>query len=317
MCSFIINNVYIDDYYTLIGKYEQKGLLKEVNFKLNNNYFEEKTFEKAEVKMQKKVLDELLFKNRVDIIIGGDLSNQLAIINKSVQDINIPFLGVYSACSSFIESLIISSLLIDSKKIKKALCLTSSHNSNSEKQFRYPIEYGAPKLKRSTYTATAAVGCVLKNNKTNIKIESVTIGNVVNSTIKDANNMGAVMAPGAFSTIKTHLNDLNREINYYDLILTGDLGKCGQDILKTLLKNNQYYPKKYIDAGMELYSKNQSVNSGASGPAVLPLVFFSNYLKSKYKKILLIGTGSLHSQVLVNQKNEIPCVSHAVSIEVI
>ena len=137
--------------------------------------------------------------------------------------------------------------------------------------------------------------------------------------ITDANNLGAVMAPAAASTLYEHLNDLKRDLNYYDLILTGDLGCVGSEIFKEYcLQNYNLKLKRYLDAGCELYLKSQETYAGGSGPACLPLVLFNKILPiSKYKKILIIGTGALHSKTFVNQKNPIPAIAHAVSLEVL
>ena len=245
--------------------------------------------------------------------------NQITATSFNMRDYNIPFLGVYSACASFPESLLILANMVDSKFLKKGIAITSSHNLTSEKQFRFPIEYGCLKPKRSTFTATGAVSTLVSNKVSKVKVESATIGRVIDYGIKDPFNMGAVMAPAAASTIVNHLNELNRSINYYDVVLTGDLGKVGSQILKEfLLKNNNIKMKNHLDAATLIYSDEQETFSGASGPVALPIVLFNKILKQrKYKKILIVGTGSLHSPVMCNQKNTIPSIAHAVSLEVI
>ena len=245
--------------------------------------------------------------------------NQITATSFNMRDYNISFLGVYSACASFPESLLILANMVDSKFLKKGIAITSSHNLTSEKQFRFPIEYGCLKPKRSTFTATGAVSTLVSNKVSKVKVESATIGRVIDYGIKDPFNMGAVMAPAAASTIVNHLNELNRSINYYDVVLTGDLGKVGSQILKEfLLKNNNIKMKNHLDAATLIYSDEQETFSGASGPVALPIVLFNKILKQrKYKKILIVGTGSLHSPVMCNQKNTIPSIAHAVSLEVI
>ena len=197
--------------------------------------------------------------------------------------------------------------------------MTSSHNLHAEKQFRFPIEYGAPKPTTTTFTATGAVACLLTKEQTNIKIESYTIGKVIDMGCKDASHMGAVMAPAAANVIMSHLTELERDINYYDLILTGDLGCIGSKILGEFLKRVYGIKmKQHLDAGCELYLKSQEETyAGASGPVALPLYLFNKVLKPKKKqKILIVGTGSLHNPFFVNQKLSIPAVAHAVSLEV-
>lgn len=323
MASLIFKNVYINDQETVVGPYENNGILN-FNNSIKDFYGDEKSFENCEIKLQKIVFDNILRKNNlsdinIDLVVGGDLMNQITATSFNIRDYNIPFLGVYSACASFPESLLILANMVDSKFLKKGIAITSSHNLTSEKQFRFPIEYGCLKPKRSTFTATGAVSTLVSNKVSKVKVESATIGRVIDYGIKDPFNMGAVMAPAAASTIVNHLNELNRSINYYDVVLTGDLGEVGSQILKEfLLKNNNIKMKNHLDAATLIYSDEQETFSGASGPVALPIVLFNKILKQrKYKKILIVGTGSLHSPVMCNQKNTIPSIAHAVSLEVI
>lgn len=323
MASLIYKNVYLKDYSTTAGPYEKNGNLNIKNT-FDDFYNKEKTFENCEIKMQKDVIEELLSKNilsdqDINLLVGGDLMNQLSATSYNLRNFNFPFLGVYSACASFVESMLVLANAINLNDSKKGIAITSSHNLTSEKQFRFPIEYGTLKPERSTFTATGAAACLLTNEETKIKVESATIGKVVDYGIKDVHNMGAVMAPAAANTIATHLYDLKRDISYYDLVLTGDLGEVGSDILKEFLeKNNQIKLRKHIDAGTQIYKFDQPTFAGASGPVALPLVLFNKILKTKkYKKILVVGTGSLHSPVMCNQKNTIPAIAHAISLEVL
>lgn len=324
MPSLKFNNVYINDFYSVAGPMEKVGQIRKFDKTLDDYYFGEKTFELAEIKMQKTVIENLLYKNKcttmeIDCLIGGDLTNQISASSYTARKFKIPNLGIYSACASFVEALIISANFIDSKKMKKIIALTSSHNLVAEKQFRFPVEYGAPKKKTSTFTATGSVGALVTGVVNNIKVESATIGITVDLDCKDTNHLGAAMAPAAADTIKRHLTDLKRDANYYDLILTGDLGAVGSKILLEYLEvNNNIKLKKHVDAGEQIFAKSQDVNAGASGPVTLPLVLFNKVLKnSKFKKILIVGTGALHSPNLLNQKDTIPAIAHAVSLEVL
>ena len=321
MASFKFNNVYIKDWYSIASNNETLGPVKKYNQVIADHYFGEKTFERAEMKMQSTVIDNLLkrndLQNKIDLLIGGELSNQLSLTNFTLSKYHIPYLGVYSACASFNEALIIMSNFLESKKIKNGICLTSSHTEVAERQFRYPIEYGAPRFKRSTMTATGSVG-ILVSNEGKIKVNAATIGESVNYGITDVNNMGAVMAPAAFETLMKHLKDLKVPANYYDLILTGDLGRTGSKIFLELLRKNNINLSNYQDAGSILFKEDNFENSGSSGPVTLPLVVFNKIIQSKkYKKILLLATGALHSPTLVNQHEEIPAISHAISLEVL
>lgn len=323
MNTFKYNNVYLKDYTTLVGPDEKISKLKDFDASINDFYFGEKTFELAEIKMQRKVIDNILSRNKllesnVDLLLGGDLINQLSITNTAASNYYIPYLGLYSACATFGESLIIGANFIESKLINNAVTVISSHNKTAERQYRYPIEYGPNKKLYSSYTATGSVASLLSNIETNIKVESGTIGRVIDYGVTDANNMGAIMAPSAADTLFNHLNDLKRKPSYYDLILTGDLGEYGSILFKELCqKKYNLRVSKYLDAGANIYKEEQEVLAGASGPVCLPLFLFTKVLKEKkYKKILLIATGSLHSTVMVNQKNTLVSVSHAVSLEV-
>ena len=323
MASLKFNNVYLNDWFTICGPLESNSRLKKLDITMDDYYYGEKTFEKAEAKMQNMVMQRILERNRlkyenVDIIVGGDLLDQITATNYACINMPISLLGIYSACATFPESLIVSSMFIENKGIKRALSITSSHNLTAERQFRYPIEYGSPKPHTSTFTGTASISTLMSKVTGKIKIESATIGKVTEMGIKDANHLGAVMAPAAARTLYEHLTDLKRDINYYDLILTGDLGCIGSKIFKEyVLRKYNLKVKKYLDAGCELYVKSEEVYSGGSGPACLPLVLFNKILPlGKYKKILIIGTGALHSKTFVNQKNPIPAIAHAVSLEV-
>ena len=324
MASKKFSNVYIKDNFSIVGPLERDGLLKNYDLVMDDYYYGERTVEQAEIKMQKVVLDNLLNKNKlsenkIDVLIGGDLINQISISSYNASKFRIPYLGIYSACASYAEELIIASSMISGKLAKNIIAITSSHNLNAERQFRYPVEYGAVKKHTTTFTTTAAVSTLLTNEQTNIKIESATIGKSIDMGVTDTNNMGAVMAPAAADTLNNHLLEMKRNINYYDLVLTGDLGLVGREIfLEMLNKEYNINLKKYIDAGCEIYTNSQETYAGASGPVALPLVLFDKILCCKrYKKILVIATGSLQSVQLANQKLGIPGIAHAISLEVL
>lgn len=322
MSSFKYNNVYIKDYETIAGPEEIKGNLTYQN-SIKDYYNDEDKLEDAEIKMQNICLNNITkrnkLNNKIDLLVGGDLLNQIAITSYNVVNRDIPFLGLYNACATFNESLIILANFLEQKSIKNGLAITSSHNLNAERQYRFPIEYGSPKKNYTTFTTTGAACALLTNEPTSIKIESATIGTVVDYGIKDVSNMGAVMAPSAAETLHKHLTELKRDLNYYDIIVTGDLGKLGSNLfLKIINDDYKYIPNNYIDAASIIYTENQNTFQGGSGPVVIPLVLFNKIIKEKNnKKILLLATGSLHSPLMVNLKKSIPAITHAVSIEVI
>ena len=323
------NNVYLNETATVTGPFEKNGPLQSYYDKSYSDfYFGTKTWEDAESKLIEDSIDILLYKIGktrfdIDILLSGDLLNQIVASNYAASTLNIPYLGIYSACATSIEGLIIASDMIESKKIDNAICSTSSHNNAAEKQFRYPVEYGGPKPKTTTFTCTGGVAAYISSDKSNIKIESSTIGSVVDMGIKDAYHMGAVMAPAAAQTIYKHLLDTGRDISYYDLILTGDLGIYGEKILLDFMKTEYNIElKNYDDSGTMIYDlENQDVYAGASGPACLPLVTYGYILsqmkKKKLKRVLLVGTGALMSTTMVNEKHSIPSIAHAISLEVI
>lgn len=323
MASIKFNNAYIKDAFSIAGPLESEGQIRKFDLTIDDYYYQEKTFIDAEIKMQRVVIENLIYRNKlakkIDLIVGGDLSNQTTISNFAAKHFDIPFLGIYNACASFAEGLIIAGNFADNKQFKNSIVITSSHNLNAERQFRFPIEYGAPRANTTTFTATGAVGAIVTSEKSKIKLESATIGNVIDFEQYDATHMGAVMAPAAVQVLVKHLNDLQRNLNYYDVILTGDLGKIGVDIFREYLKVNYGLKiKNHMDAGCEIFLSSQEIYSGASGPVTLPLVLFNKILKSnKYKKVLVIATGSLHSKDTTNQKKTIPSIAHAVSLEVL
>ncbi|MFA7119937.1 MAG: hypothetical protein WC277_00485 [Bacilli bacterium] len=309
-------NVFINDYYSLAGPLEKKSNLKNCDYFMDDYYFGEKTPEKSESKMQKIVIQNLIKNERPDLIIGSDLNNQLTATSLSVVDLKISYMGHYCACASSASTLITLANFIMSKNIKRGLFIISSHTLTAEKQFRFPVEYGAPKPIRGSQTATGAVGIIASNQKSKIKIVSGLLGKVIDSGIKDVHNMGAIMAPSAVDTLINFLNKSKTTVKDYDLILTGDLGKVGSEIFKAVLQK-EYKIKitNHLDAGATLYKNFEY--SGASGPSVLPLTLVTKILtNNKYKKILYLATGSLHSTLLVNQKNSIPTLTHALYLEV-
>lgn len=313
------SNVYLGDAYTFIGKNEHK-LTITGDESVNDYYMGKKSFEEGEVEYQKRSISGLIKREKdkkIDLLIGADLQNQLLASNFAARKYNYPFLGIYSACASYAEGLIIASSLIE-QKLKNVVVTVSANNLASEKQFRFPIEYGAIRKNVNTFTVSASISSLVTSAKTKIKIESATIGNVVDIGYSDTNNMGAVMATSAHQTIVKHLKDTKRKPDYYDFVLTGDLGVYGVKILKELLeKEDNITLKNVLDAGTLIFEDSGSSIAGGSGPVCLPLILNNKILKNKaIKKILIVATGSLHSKVSSNLGESVPSISHAVSLEV-
>ena len=324
--TFKYNNVYILDAVTISGPYEKNGPLGNYFDKSYKEfYFGTKSWEEAESKLIEESVNMVVNKVSIkpDLLISGDLLNQIVASNYAASKLGLPYLGVYSACASSVEGLIIGSNMIESNQIKNCVCAVSSHNNAAEKQFRYPVEYGGVKPMTTTFTTTGGCSAFLSNKKSNIKIESATIGKVVDMGIKDVYNMGAVMAPSCANTLYTHLTETKRDINYYDLILSGDLGRYGKDIMKDYMKEEYKIElNNYDDSACMIFDINkQDVYAGGSGPACLPLVtygyIFNKMKKKEIKKVLLLATGALMSTTMVNEKETIPSVTHAISLEVV
>ena len=323
------NNVYVADRYTIAGVYEKDGPISDY-FDLiydKDFYYGCDTFERAEEKMLSNCILKLINRSKlidsdIDYVISGDLENQIAASDYAMRDFNIPFLGIFSACATFGEGLLIGANMIEGKRANKIIVSTSSHNMVAERQFRNPTEYGAPKKKTTTWTSTGAVSLLLSNKKSKIKISSATPGIVQDKGITDVNNMGGVMAIAAADTLKRHFDDLKIKPDYYDLILTGDLGIYGKEILIEYLKDMGIdISKNYEDCGLILYDrKRQPVYAGASGPASSALVLCAYILKEmergKYKRVLIVPTGAIFSPTRSFQKDSIPSIAHAIGLEV-
>lgn len=329
--TYKYNKVYLGNAYTIAGNYENDGPLGNYFDKTypKDLYFGCSSWEHAEIKLMKESLEGVMKKDHktskdIDVVFAGDLQNQIATSDYAMREFDIPFFGIYSACATSGEGIIGASTFIESGKAKNCIVSVASHNMAAEKQYRNPTEYGTPKPKVATFTATGAVSLILSNKKSNVKIESSTIGRVIDKGVKDVNNMGAVMAPAAADTIYRHLTDLKREPKYYDLILTGDLGEYGKNILINYMKEvyDIDISKNYNDCGTMLFdTKKQPVFAGGSGPVCSALVNFGYIYKQmkdkKLKRVLIVPTGALFSPTMFFQKESLPAIAHAISLEVV
>lgn len=312
----------------IVGPKEAQGpLAKYFDQCLDDEFWGEKTWEKAESKIIKETVNTVISKSgisssEIDYCFAGDLLNQCISSSFGLRDLNIPFLGLFGACSTFVEGLIMSSIFVDSNAGKNALCAASSHFCSAEKQFRFPLELGNQRPPSSQWTVTGAGSAIVSKTGTGPFITHATIGKIVDMGIKDSNNMGAAMAPAALDTLITHLKDTGRNPSYYDAIITGDLGHVGKEILIELSKSKGYNIKSnYNDCGVLIFDNDsQDTHSGGSGCACCGSVFSGylfNQLKSKkLKKILLIATGALTNATSAQQGESIPGIAHAVSIEI-
>jgi stage V sporulation protein AD len=310
------------------GPFEADGALAEdFDYLHQDVWLGQDSFEKAERKLLEQACETAISKAKmkkedVQFFISGDLMNQIISSTFTARTLGMPFLGIFGACSSSMESLALASLLIDSKAAKYVLAAASSHNIAAEKQFRYPTEYGAQKPPTAQWTVTGAGAGLVAEKGQGPRVTCATIGRVVDMGITDPYNMGVAMAPAAVDTIEAHFRDLNIEPSYYDLIATGDLGRDGHKIASDLLDKHglKIPPEIFTDCGLLIYKDDQPVMAGGSGCGCSATVTYGHLLnemkKGNLKKILVIATGALLSPLSYQQKESIPCIAHAVSIEI-
>ena len=302
-------------------------LASEFDFLYPDDGIGQETWEKAESELHKKAVTLAIQKagkkeEDIDILFAGDLMNQCTSSTFGVKDMNIPFMGVYGACSTMALSLAAASVFVDTGAARTAVASTSSHFCSAEKQFRFPLEYGGQRTPTAQRTATASGAAVVAENQPcGILIDSVMFGRVQDLGIKDANNMGAAMAPAAARTIKDFLTDTNTTQDDYDLILTGDLGFVGTDLLHQLLQSreNVDISKVHNDCGMMLYDREaQDVHAGGSGcgcsASVLCSHIFRRMREGELKSVLFVATGALLSPTTTLQNLAIPGIAHAVHL---
>lgn len=325
--SIRLNNVYLGETGVAVGPKEYAGPLK-VYFDKNYEdlYCENKTWEKAEMQLLKDSIEICLEKNKlaqkdIDCFVGGDLNNQIIIGSYVLRDYDIPYLGIFGACSTSTEGIIVGSSLIESGFGTNVLVATSSHNATSERQFRYPTEYGGQKPDSLTFTVTAAGTALLTKLETPLKVSGCTIGKSIDAKFKDPLDMGRAMAPAAFSTLYQHFIDFNTMPKDYDLIVTGDLSYYGHEMVVKMFKDiGIEMGENYNDCGLMIYDRNtQDVFAGGSGCGCCAAVTYGYLIKmlqnKTYQKILVCATGALLNPVITAQKESIPGICHAVVLE--
>lgn len=312
--------------YSIGGVKEGEGPLKDYfDTVLTDDKWDEDSWEKAETKLQaeaaKGALAKLGIKNSdIDYVFAGDLQNQCVGTHYAVRDMDIPFFGIYGACSTMTEGMSLGAMTVDGGYAHKVLCITSSHFCSAEKQFRFPLEYGGQRTPTAQWTVTGAGAAVLSDSGTGPRITHVTTGKAIDYGITDINNMGAAMAPAACETLNAHFEDTKRSPDFYDLILTGDLGVVGTDILCDLLHKKGFnIYSRHEDCGKLIYDiKKQDVHAGGSGCGCMGSVFCGYIMKKlkkkEYKNILVMATGALMNPSILLQKESIPGIAHAVAI---
>jgi len=312
----------------IVGKKEGEGPLQE-HFDLihEDTTLCEKSWEKAESRLQSEALSRALDKAvlapaDVQVIFAGDLLNQCIGSAFGLRSSNIPFLGQYGACSTMAQTIAMASLFVEGGIARVAAAVTSSHFCSAERQFRFPLEYGGVRAPTSQWTVTGAGAAVVGHggDESCPYVRAVTVGRIVDLGIKDANNMGAAMAPAACSTISAFLRDTGTQPQDYDLILTGDLGYTGSQLLIDLLKReNIDIHQNHADCGLLIFDREkQDVKAGGSGCGCAGSVFCSYVMhrlcKKELRNILFIATGALMSPTSSQQGESIPGIAHLLNI---
>ena len=325
--SFILPQMpVITAWASVAGKKESEGPLAHCfDVTSQDTYFGQKTWEQAEKQMQKLALDTLIKKagiprQQVGLVLSGDLLNQCIGSSFTLRNTGIPHLGLYGACSTMAESLLLGAMTVSGGFSDRVIAMTSSHFASSERQYRFPLGYGGQRTPSAQWTVTGSGAALLCSAGTGPRIESCTLGTVTDLGIKDANNMGAAMAPAAYTTIRAHFEDLNTGPEDFDRIVTGDLGQLGKDVLLELAKRDGIsLGGKLIDCGTMVFDlAEQDVHSGGSGCGCSAITLCGYLLdqlnNGKLKRILFCGTGALLSPTSTQQGLPIPGVCHAVSI---
>ena len=311
---------------SVAGTKESEGIIGEyADTLLKDDMFGETTYERAECKMLIHAIDGAIKKGRlrredIGLLVSGDLLNQIISASFAAREFDIPFLGVYGACSTMAESLCLSAVFLDGGHVPYAVAATGSHFASAERQYRYPLELGCIRPPQAQWTVTGAGAAVLAREGDGIAVTGATIGKVVDFGVTDVNNMGAAMAPAAADTITAHLKESGKTPEDYDLIVTGDLGALGSRILKDLTREKGVdISSNHVDCGEIVYNVIEDEYQGGSGAGCSALVLCS-YLFEKMrmrqlKRVLFVATGALLSTVSSGQGESIPCIAHAVTLE--
>lgn len=319
-------NIYVQGTGTVVGPLEAKGPLRNSFDRCYDDlYIDEENWELAERKLMKEAVEIALShaqktKEEIDLFLAGDLLNQIATSNYFARELNLPFLGVFSACATSMETTALASLFVECGFANYALAATSSHRSTAERQYRYPTEFANQRPETATTTVTGAGAIVVGKRRATIRIKEVTIGKIVDMGLKTPFDLGAAMAPAAADTIYTHLEETKREATYYDLIVTGDLSRVGSAILRKLLQEKGIWlGTNYDDCGIIIFDPEQPVFAGGSGAACSAVVTFGHLMKEmergRIERMLVVATGALHNSLMIQQGESIPCIAHAVSFE--
>ena len=313
--------------YSSVGPKEAQGPMGQYfDHHCKDELLGENTWEKSEARLVQHTIQGVLDRahkvpNDVQYIFAGDLQNQVIASTFGIKDFNIPFFGLFGACSTMGESMCLASMTVAGGMADLVMAGTSSHNCVTEKQFRFPLEYAGQRMETQSWTATASGFVLISRCGDGPQITAITPGKIVDLGITDAFNMGAAMAPAAVDTILTHLEDTNQKPSDFDAIITGDLGNCGVDIAIDVAKRlGTDLSDVLMDCGKMMYDdEKQKTNCGASGcgcsASIFTGYFYKELLSRRLKKILFVPTGALMSQGSTQQGSTIPGIAHAVCIE--
>ena len=318
--------VYIVNGASIAGTKEGQGPLGScIDHVLTDDQFGADSWEAAECKLQKETVAILLKKTEVSekeirYLFAGDLLGQSIASSFGNMNFDIPFVGLYGACSTSGLSIAMAAMMIAGGMTENAACVTSSHYASAEKEFRFPLDYGNQRPMSATITVTGSGAFILSGQKSELdyaRVTAITIGKIVDLGIRDSMNMGACMAPAAADTIERHLRDFQRKPEDYDRIITGDLGMVGQTALFDLLqKKGIDITAQHMDCGIEIYDESQDAHSGGSGcgcaAVTLAALILKKLKEGSYKRVLFVPTGALLSKVSFNEGKSIPGVAHAV-----
>ena len=311
---------------TVAGPMEGRGpMARWFDEVVPDDMFGERTAEKAERRFMgdavKIVLKQAAVQpQQVDYFIAGDLLNQIVTASFVAEDLGIPFIGVYGACSTSVQGLALASALVDAGLANLALAATSSHYQTAERQFRYPIELNIQRKSTSQYTATGAGAVLVGQSGGKVKITEATLGRVIDMGVKDPNQMGPAMAPAAADTIFNHLADTGRDPGFYDVIITGDLGSVGSEILLELMQRRGVpLGGNYADGGVLLFGGVRGTGVGGSGCACSALItegfVWKRMCNGEIGRALIVATGALQSPLTWQQGESVPCIANAVALQ--
>lgn len=317
----------IQGFASVCGKKEAEGPLgSEFDHAFDDTTLGESSWEKAESRLQSEAVNRAMDKagvtaSDIDFIFAGDLLNQCISSTFGLRSLNIPFLGQYGACSTMAQTLVLSSLMVETGVAERCIAVTSSHFCSAERQFRFPLEYGGQRTPTAQWTVTGSGAAVVGNKGQSPIISEVTVGRIVDLGIKDAANMGAAMAPAAAETLNDFFKDTKTSASDYDLILTGDLGEVGSKLLIELLQRDGIdISQNHNDCGLMIYDKEkQDVHAGGSGcgcsASVLCSVILNRMKNGELNNVLFVATGALMSPTSQQQGESIPGIAHLVHLK--